>query len=153
MIGDYTIPDEIKELITYDFLKEFRRQLFAVFDFSLNTYGDFLYGIESTRGWETALHKACDATGKQDIWKYWSDLEWYDSDCFDDELSDMLIESRLILPTINDIMTDYLDIDPEELRVCDNCGGTFTKDMIVEAEYDLHLSHYICKYCDTHKEV
>lgn len=151
MIEKYTIPDEIKKLMTYDFLKEFRNQLFIVFDLSLDTYADIIQGIESTAGWANALEDACHNTGKDDIWSYWDSLEWYDSDMFDWELSDMLIENRLILPTLDVILKNYLDIESDDLRVCDECGGTFAEDMVLDyVSWD--LPGYICKYCNSHKE-
>lgn len=156
MIEKYTIPDEIKEMMTYDFLKEFRNQLFTVFDFDLETNANTLYGIESTNGWANALKAACHNTGKDDIWNYWNELEWYDSDVFDSELSDMLIENRLFLPTLEVIFKNYLNIELEDLRVCDNCGRLFTRDMViartgVDAANDIAYE-YICKHCNSHKE-
>ena len=156
MIEKYTIPDEIKKLMTYDFLKEFRNQLFAIFDLSLDTYADIIQGIESTAGWANALEDACHNTGKDDIWSYWDSLEWYDSDMFDWELSDMLIENNLILPTLDVIFKNYLNVELEDLRVCDYCGRAFTKDMVIEhtgvdAANDI-VHEYICKHCNSHKE-
>ena len=156
MIEKYTIPEEIKKLMTYDFLKEFRNQLFAIFELDLETYANRLYGFESTVGWANALQDACHNTGKDDIWNYWNELEWYDSDIFDSELSDMLIENRLILPTLDVILKHYLNVGLEDIRVCDYCGGTFTKDMVVEragVDSDYHtVSEYICKHCNGHRE-
>lgn len=156
MIETYTIPVRIKEMMTYDFLKEFRNQLFAIFDFDLETYADIIQGVESTAGWADALKTACCSTGKDDIWSYWNNLEWYDSDMFDGELGDMLIENRLILPTSDVILKNYLNVELEDIRVCDYCGRTFTKDMVithtgVDAANDIAYE-YICKHCNSHKE-
>lgn len=156
MIEKYTIPDRIKDLMTYDFLKEFRNQLFTVFDFDLETYADIFQGIESTNGWANALEDACHNTGKDDIWNYWNELEWYDSDMFDGELGEMLVENRLILPTLDVILKNYLNVEPEDIRVCAYCGRTFTKDMVithtgVDAANDIAYE-YICKHCNSHKE-
>lgn len=151
MIGKYTIPNEIKEKMSYDFLKEFRNQLIDIFNLSLETYADSFYGIESTAGWANALKAACHSTGKDDIWNYWNELEWYDSDIFDGELVDILIENRLILPVMVDIFKNYLDIEPDNLRICDKCGGVFTEDMILDY-VSWELPGYICKHCDRHKE-
>ena len=39
---EYTMPENIKDLITYDFLKEFRNQLFRIHEhYSLDTFADF----------------------------------------------------------------------------------------------------------------
>lgn len=156
MTETYTIPDKIKKLMTYDFLKEFRNQLFTVFDLSLDTYADIIQGIESTAGWANALEDACHNTGTNDIWSYWDSLEWYDSDMFDWELSDMLIEKQLILPTLDVILKNYLNVEPEDLRVCDYCGRTFTKDMVIEhtgVDVVNDIVHeYICKHCNSYKE-
>lgn len=156
MIETYTIPVRIKEMMTYGFLKEFRNQLFTMFDFSLDTYADIIQGVESTAGWANALQDACCNTDKEFIWNYWNDLEWYDSDMFDSELCDMLIEKHLILPTLDDILKNYLNVKPEDFRVCDYCGRAFTKDMVIEhtgvdAANDI-VHEYICKHCNSHKE-
>lgn len=156
MIETYTIPVRIKEMMTYDFLKEFRNQLSTMFDFSLDTYADIIQGVESTTGWANAFQDACRNTDKEFIWNYWNDLEWYDSDQFDSELCDMLVENHLILPTLDVILKTYLNIEAEDIRVCDYCGRAFTKDMIVthtgvDTANDVAYE-YICKHCNKHKE-
>ena len=155
---EYTIPKDIKNLITDDFLKEFRNQLFRINEYySLETFAE--EGIPmntSTSGWFTAFGKACLLTHKEALLDYWRTLPWYDSDLFDDELANMLIERGFILSDLSKIIEEQLGIKSEDLRVCNDCGKLYSKDMVVkiidENEDDLLISNYRCLHCQDVKE-
>lgn len=148
----YTIPENIKTLITDDFLKEFRNQLFRIHEYySLDTFAESGIPINtSTSGWFAALGKACLLTNKNELFDYWRSLPWYDSDIFDGELANMLIEKRFILGNLSDVIKKELGIGLHELRECNDCGRLYTKDMVIEIddvdENEL-FSKYRCQYC------
>ena len=124
---EYTMPENIKSLITDDFLKEFRNQLFRIHEhYSLDTFAD--EGIPmntSTAGWYAALGKACLVTNNLELFDYWRSLEWYDSDIFDGELADMLVDRKFILPSIDEIIYEKLGIKSDDLRICGECGKLY----------------------------
>ena len=153
----YKIPEHIMTLITYDFLKEFRNQLFRIHEhYSLDTFADF--GIPtntSTGGWYAAFGKACLLTHKEELFDYWRSLAWYDSDIFDEELAEMMVEKKLILDDSYKIIGQQLNIDPNEIVCCNDCGKFYTKDMVVKIDNedeDYLISLYRCLYCQDLKE-
>lgn len=151
----YTIPENIKSLITYDFLKEFRNQLFRINEhYSLETFADFGIPMNtSTSGWYAAFGKACLLTNKKEIFNYWRMLPWYDSDIFDGELAEMLVDNKLILEDSNKVLSELLNINPDDIVYCNYCGKLYTKDMVVEVEseysdyYDEYYTEYMCLFC------
>ena len=151
---EYTIPDNIKNLITYDFLKEFRNQLFRINGhYSLDTFADFGIPMNtSTAGWYAAFGKACLLTNKEELFNYWRTLPWYDSDIFDGELAEMLVDNKLILDDSNAVLGKLLNINPDDIVYCDYCGKLYTKDMVIEVErnseyFDEYYTEYMCLFC------
>ena len=147
---EYTIPENIKNLITEDFLKEFRNQLFRIHEhYSLDTFADFGIPMNtSTAGWFAAFGKACLLTNKESLFDYWRGLPWYDSDIFDGELAEMLIDKKLILGDSTKIIGEQLNINPDDIVCCCDCGKFYTKDMVVELEAnDEDFIQYRCFYC------
>ena len=153
----YTIPDNIKELITDDFLKEFRNQLFRIHEcYSLETFAE--YGIPmntSTAGWYAAFGKACLLTHKEQLLDYWNDLPWYDSDIFDGELADILVDRHFILGDLSKVIEEQLGIKKSDLHECNDCGKLYSKDMVVKIEdtdEDELISKYRCLHCQDVKD-
>ena len=151
---EYAMPENIRNLITYDFLKEFRNQLFRIHEhYSLDTFADFGIPINtSTSGWYAALGKTCLLTHKEEVFDYWRELSWYDSDIFDGELAEMLIDNKLILEDCGKVLGQLLNIDQDEIVYCSCCGKLYTKDMVVAStEYDEDIddswTEYKCFYC------
>lgn len=154
---EYQMPDNIKEIITYNFLKELRNQLFRIHEYySLDTFAE--YGIPlntSTGGWHAAFGKACIITNSKELYKYWQTLAWYDSDIFDGELAEMLIENHLILGDISKVIEQQLGIKEDKLRCCCDCGKLYTFDMVIELsekEAEDEISSYRCLCCNDIKE-
>lgn len=150
---EYHIPDNIKELITYDFLKEFRNQLIRIHHYwSIDTFAE--EGIPmntSTGGWAAALGKACIITNNRKLYNYWKTLPWYDSDIFDGELAEMLIDRHLILGDLSKVIEEQLGIKEDELRGCCDCGKLYTSDMVIilsEEEAEDEISMYRCLCCN-----
>lgn len=159
----YTIPENIKELITDDFLKEFRNQLFRIHKhYSLETFADFGIPLNtSTSGWFAAFGKACLLTHKEQLLDYWRTLPWYDSDIFDGELAEMLVDKKLILDDSAKVLGEQLNISSDDIVCCRDCGRFYTKDMVValteddEDEdyfYDEDYIQYRCLYCQDVKD-
>ena len=76
-IEKYTIPDEIKSLITEEFGKEFVRQLFTVFGKDAD---------DITSAWFEQIGMYCEGTSCRELFEYYKALPWYDSDEFDGQL-------------------------------------------------------------------
>lgn len=147
----YSIPKRIKDMITDDFLKEFRNQLFRINDYHIGMFAEDGIPINtSTGGWYAALGKACLLTGKEGILRYWNTLPWYKSDIFDGELADMLVERHFILGDLSEVIEQQLGIKEDDLRVCNDCMGLFIKDMVVEIDGDDSdlVSRYRCLHCN-----
>ena len=145
---EYEIPKHIKELITLEFLKELRNQLFRIHGYSIDTFAeDSILFSPSTGGWCTSFSKACISTNSKELHNYWDSLEWYDSDIFDDELSNMLVENGLILGHLSEIIESQLGIKESELRECFICGKLHTVDMVIEAKED-DWDTYRCLHCN-----
>ena len=91
----YAIPEKKKKLITKEFADEFIRQLILVFggDGSQSLADWFKESgahITGTRGWGTALKKTAETLGCPELYEYYNQLEWYDSDEFDGKLYDIV---------------------------------------------------------------
>lgn len=95
--SDYKIPNEIKNEFAKDNMAYFLKELESVFNYGhpLTYWEDTVY-MESTGGWYEAFKKMCINYGLEDILAYYNNLEWYDSDRFDADLSDLLVEYGLI---------------------------------------------------------
>lgn len=157
---EYTMPEHIKNLITDDFLKEFRNQLFRIHNYySLDSYAD--HGISmntSTAGWFAAFGKACLVTHKEEVLDYWRTLPWYDSDIFDGELADMLVERKFILDDSSKVIGQLLGINPDDIVECCDCGKIYTKDMVSvltedDEDYEENWTQYRCFYCQDVKNL
>lgn len=146
----YTIPEEIKAKFTDEFCKSMRRALFRIHGY---------YGLDtpaesgpiqntSTGGYVVAFFTACVETDNEDLFVYWHNLPWYDSDIFDDMLITYMIDKGYLLGYMEDIITEKLKIQKENLRLCNCCGRYFTKDMgqvvVKSEEYSLD---WLCNCC------
>jgi len=131
---EYEIPEEIKKLATYEFLKEFRNQLFRIHEYwGLNSFAEDGIPVNtSTGGWHAAFGKACIISNNKELYNYWRTLEWFDSDIFDGDLAEMLIENHLILDDLAKVLKDQLGLNSEDIVYCCDCGNLYTKDMVIE---------------------
>lgn len=160
---EYTMPEDIKNLITDDFLKEFRNQLFRIHEYySIDTFAeDGIPMNTSTGGWYAAFGKSCLLTHKEVLLDYWRTLPWYDSDIFDSQLADMLIERGFILGSLSKVIEQQLGIKEDDLRVCNDCGQMYSKDMVIKipdtetdsimSDYSF-MSDYRCFHCQDIKD-
>jgi hypothetical protein len=150
---EYQIPENIKQIITYDFLKEFRNQLIRIHEYwSIDSFvEDGIPMNTGTGGWQASLGKACIITNNKELYNYWRHLDWYDSDIFDEELAEMLIENHLILGDLSKVIEEQLGIKENELRYCCDCGKLYTPEMVIELsdiESEEEVSKYRCLCCN-----
>ena len=150
---EYHIPEDIKAMISDDFLKELRNQLFRIHEYySLETFADQGIPINtSTAGWYAAFGKACLLKNKSELLDYWENLEWYDSDIFDGIVADMLVEKKLILNDSKKVIAEQLNIDPDEIEMCDECYRYYPKDFLIKQKEN-EESEYICPHCQDMKD-
>lgn len=99
--NQYRIPEYIKGNLTKEFLQAFVNNLMVVFDIDELDKDSFLTFesismCESTAGWADALEMACLFAKMFDIYSYYLTLPWYDSDMFDAEITDMLVDYSII---------------------------------------------------------
>lgn len=94
---EYKIPQEIKAEFTKDFMTYFLARLAIVFDLEEPMLCvEYLLNLESTVGWGKSFKYACQKYNLEYVWVYYDKLEWYDSDLFDGELGDLLVDYGLI---------------------------------------------------------
>ena len=94
----YTIPSHIRSMITPEFCAQFLKELHIIFGVSVeDTDMDYFVYQGGTGGWAVAFATACRRLGLDELYRYYTELEWFDSDVFDGELEDILVEYKLIL--------------------------------------------------------
>lgn len=153
----FKIDSSVMGILNSDeFLKEFRKQLFRLFGYSLSTFAeDELIYLCGTTGWHTAFGAACMAVGHREVFDYYEELSWDKSDHFDSIVCDLLVERGYMLGSISDLIVNTLTIPAEDLRVCNDCEGIFTKDMGVEIceedEDEILISNFRCRKCQDEK--
>ena len=99
--NQYRIPEYIKARLTREFLQVFVDNLMIVFDIDEPDKDGFLTFesismCESTAGWADTLELTCQYTKTFDIYSHYLTLPWYDSDMFDAEVTDMLVDYGII---------------------------------------------------------
>ena len=94
---NYVIPENIKELLNKEFLELFKKNLDLIYPVNCDGTSGSLdkehYNMSAGTGrWYKALLDTSFELNKLQIMGYWDDLEWFDSDYFDDKLTDMIME-------------------------------------------------------------
>lgn len=93
---EYEIPSEIESKIPPYFYHALAGELFSVFSSeALQKDGEGFYGLPicfgGTAGWAEALKATCRKLDMTWLWDYYSTLEWYDSDLFDEKIEERII--------------------------------------------------------------
>lgn len=99
-IQEYKIPKEILAKFSDDFGKVLASELTLVFGNDIfDKYEDVdtrqVIFLTSTIGWAKAFMKNCRDFKLIDVLEYYDELEWYDSDTFDDEICKILEEKYI----------------------------------------------------------
>lgn len=99
-IQEYKIPKEILVKFSDDFWKVLADELTKVFSNDIfDKYEDIgtrqIVFLTSTIGWAKAFMKTCRDFKLIDVLEYYNELEWYDSDTFDDEICKILEEKHI----------------------------------------------------------
>ena len=153
---EYKIPEDKKKLITDEFLREFRNQLFRIYShMSLDSFAESGVTISTTYGWTAAFGKACLLTNNEKILNYWRSLNWYDSDHFNGEIYDMLIANGFLLGDIFTLIEEKMGVKREDLVYCCDCGKLYVKNMVVKVEDnedDVFYTRYRCFHCQDLKD-
>ncbi|MEK4907458.1 hypothetical protein [Niallia sp. FSL M8-0099] len=104
----YEIPDEIKGNFTKEFIEDFRKSAIEIFrqndinlgrepyDYESYSYYDWWVYVEGSSGFYEAFQKVCKKYNLEFIVDYYDNLPWYDSDLFDDQFGNLLIEYGLV---------------------------------------------------------
>jgi len=66
---EYKIDKEIECMITYDFCKQFVKELHMIYQLTAQNY-DYDTLLDNTGGWHAAFTNACRKLGKDDLYKY-----------------------------------------------------------------------------------
>lgn len=150
----YTIPEKYKTMCTDNFLKEFRRQLYRMHEhYSLDLFADEGIPINtSTTGWYASFGKACLLTNNEKLLDYYDKLGWEDSDIFDDELANMMVDKKILLDEIDKyaIKNNIIQNTSDSLYCC-KCGQMFVKKDMLKLDEEYYKSDnyipYACKKC------
>lgn len=69
---EYHMPENIKKLVTDEFLKEFRDQLFRIHGYyKLDAFAEYSVPVNTgTGGYSAAFFKACMLTGSEELYNY-----------------------------------------------------------------------------------
>lgn len=98
-VPSYYIPQEIKERFTKEFMSYFLTrltQVYKMYDFDEIPSYEEITNLEHTCGWNEAFDDTCSRYGMDDIYKYYDNLNWCDSDIFDGELTGIMVDYGLI---------------------------------------------------------
>lgn len=152
---EYSMPAEIKLLITHGFCVQFLKELHMIWGISLHDFSYTSLGYcEGTSGWNEAFVTTCRKLNKPEIYQYYASLPWYDSDLFDAELTEMLVTQKLIMPTLEkDEITRQLGIQSDDIEECEGCYQYFYKTDLhsLQDELDAFENKYLCKQCMNEK--
>lgn len=88
----YHIPDEYTSKIDNNFVNIFCNELNEIkwnWTKHESAFPQDMIMVESTMGWGQALKCTCLRTANEDLWEYYRQLDWYDSDLFDGELTEL----------------------------------------------------------------
>lgn len=92
--------DKFLGLISKDFILRFKEELKEVFGYERFDWDDedIWINLGSTCGWGNAFNKTCWYLDVPDLKQYYDALDWFDSDNFDGDVSDLAVKYGVIRP-------------------------------------------------------
>ena len=125
----YSIPQKYKKLLNFNFCKSMLGELHKIYGLSLEDYAwDDL--DEGTGGWYEAFASTCRKCGVHELLTYYRHLAWYDSDLFDEELSNLFVSYKLILPeTKTKEVARQNNLNEENVWYCFKADKCFKTDI------------------------
>lgn len=83
-----------KILTTPNFFQVFAKHLDKLFTtgwiYDIEEVNDVICAVCSTMGWSMALHLTCVELDITEVYEYWSELEWDESDMLDGQIGELL---------------------------------------------------------------
>lgn len=155
---EYTLPEEWKARINdQEFLETFRNELFKVKNLALNDfYLDVLGYLEGSSGWNVSFFYACMATGREDIYKYSRTLDSYEHDFFCEQIDQLLIHHKLVLPgSLFNFLCQSLNLQSEDIDYCGKCAKVFFKEDIAFTKYNNEDNdgYFLCHKCHSENDM
>lgn len=148
---EYKMPQLIREKFTFDFCKQMMMELHRIYGVSVEDSDmDHMIHLEGTSGWGVAFTTACRKMNEPDLYKYYYNLPWYDSDIFDSQVTECIVEHKLLMPDFDttEIARQHC-IEEDSLRCCDECGKYYlASDVDLLPEDSGVMSDYICHNCN-----
>ena len=92
---DYKTPDDIKSGIPEAFYIALVGEIVSVFGTDVLSEAESPFGIvfiAGTSGYELAFKSVCFRFGLQKLWEYYDSLTWWESDQFDGEIMEKVVE-------------------------------------------------------------
>jgi hypothetical protein len=91
---------EFLGMITKEFLLKFKENLGSNFGYGVFDFDDeeIWINLGSTMGWGHSFIQTCLEMNLPALHEYYNALEWFDSDVFDGDISDLAIEYGIIRP-------------------------------------------------------
>ena len=91
------IPSYYQKIIDDKFLKDFKDELCLVFDIKNDEFNlSFVQVEENTNGWATAFAQACLLNNTNELYEYYDNLDWQESDNFCREITNMMNNRGII---------------------------------------------------------
>lgn len=152
----YSIPQDIVRHIDFEFCETMLKELHLICGVALEDFDyDSVGYIEGTGGWYEAFVNSCRKLQKDELLVHYISLDWYESDLFDEVLTNMMVSYKLLLPTFaSDEVARQNGFLPEDVAICDECGELFNKNELLkisECSED-HDAVYLCRKCKNDDE-
>ena len=131
----YKIPEDILSKIPEYFWAAIAGELVSVFGpHALEKFDESytLYFLTGTIGWNAALKMTCRKLDMDWLFKYYNDLQWWESDMFDSEIEDLIISKFL------EVKDDWPELpDKEQYRYESTYYSWLTGKIVFDEEPEI----------------
>lgn len=138
---------KIKKINNKKFAISILEELQKIFDIGLPIiYDDSIIYISGTCGWEAALYLACKKLNILDVYKFYCNLNWIESEDFDKEIENILINHKLVYHgDIEKFLEKKYNLSDLTILQCVTCRKYINKK---EGELEERL-YFSCKDCNS----